>query len=154
MPMNEDIHQLADQFIDLIIRMRQFAPAEAPPKAAGLSPTSMVIIDFVAHAPHCGVKEIARGLKLSAPSVSVNIRQLEDAGYISRRPHPTDKRAVQFSLTPRGQALHEQTHAFRRQKFEQLLLGLTPSERRTLLDLLEKALNQIETSHPSHHTNE
>ena len=146
--MDEDIQQAADRFIQLVIRMQQFAPVEAPPKAAGLSPTLMAIIDFVAHTPNCGVKEIARGLKLSAPSVSVSVRHLEDAGYISRRPHPTDKRAVQFFLTPRGWDLHETTHAFRRQKFEKLLSGLTPAERETLLVLLEKALTQTETDNP------
>ncbi len=142
--MDADIQRSADKFIELITRMRQIAPEKAPPQAAGLSPSLMVVIDFVATSPNCGVKEIARGLKLSAPSVSVSVRHLEEEGYIHRRPHPTDKRAVQFTLTPQGQALYDKIYAFRRRKFEKLLAGLTPEERKTLLSLLEKALNQSE----------
>jgi DNA-binding MarR family transcriptional regulator len=110
----------------------------------------MAIIDFVAPSPHCGVKEIARGLKLSTPTVSVSVRQLEEAGFLERQPHPTDRRAVQLFLTPAGQELHEQTYAFRRQTFERLLSGLTPEERETLLSLLEKALDKTDAHTHSH----
>ncbi len=106
----------------------------------------MAIIDFVGSSPDCGVKKIARGLKLSTPTVSVSIRHLEKAGFIDRRPHPADRRAVQIFLTPKGRELYEQTYAFRRQTFERLLSGLTPDERRTLLKLLEKAVTQTENS--------
>ena len=142
--MDADIQRSTDKFIELITRMRQIAPEKAPPQAAGLSPSLMSIIDFVGAFPHCGVKEIARGLKLSASSVSVSVRHLEEAGYIHRRPHPTDKRAVQFFLTPQGRKLRDQTQAFRRRKFEKLLSGLTPDEWGTLIFLLEKVLNQAE----------
>jgi DNA-binding MarR family transcriptional regulator len=110
----------------------------------------MAIVDFVATSPHCGVKEIARGLKLSTPTVSVSVRQLEEAGFLERQPHPTDRRAVQLFLTPAGQTLHEQTYAFRRQTFERLLSGLTPEEREMLLALLEKALDKTDAHTHSH----
>jgi len=125
-------------------RMRRFAASEPPPHDARLSPSLVAIIDFVAANPECGVKEVARGLKLATPTVSINIRQLEEAGFVVRKPHPRDRRAVQLSLTPQGQALHEQTYAFRRQTFERLLAGLTPAERKNMLSLLEKALDQAQ----------
>ena len=146
--MNDDIEQAAERFIELMGRLRQLAPDRPPPQTAGLSPSLMAIIDFVASSPNCGVKEIARGLNLSPPTVSISVRQLEAAGFIGRRPHPKDGRAVQIFLTPRGQELHDSTYAFQRARFEKLLSVLTPEERDLLLALLEKALNPQAATHP------
>ncbi len=142
-----NLQQAAEQLLSLIKRLRQLSPATPPPQAAQVSPSMMSIIDFVGSSPDCGVKEIARGLKLSTPTVSVSIRHLEEAGFIDRRPHPADRRAVQIFLTPKGWELYQQTYAFRRQTFERLLSGLTPDERQTLLELLEKAITQTENFH-------
>jgi len=139
-----NLQQAADQLLSLMKRLRQLSPAAPPPQAAQVSPSMMSIIDFVGSSPDCGIKEIARGLKLSTPTVSVSIRHLEEAGFIDRRSHPADKRAVQVFLTPKGQKLYEQTYAFQRHTFEKLLTGLTPDERQTLLDLLDKAITQTE----------
>lgn len=142
-----NLQQAAEQLLSLIKRLRQLSPATPPPQAAQVSPSMMSIIDFVGSSPDCGVKEIARGLKLSTPTVSVSIRHLEEAGFIDRRPHPADRRAVQIFLTPKGRELYQQTYAFRRQTFERLLSGLTLDERQTLLELLEKAITQTENFH-------
>ena len=142
-----NLQQAAEQLLSLIKRLRQLSPATPPPQAAQVSPSMMSIIDFVGLSPDCGVKEIARGLKLSTPTVSVSIRHLEEAGFIDRRPHPADRRAVQIFLTPKGRELYQQTYAFRRQTFERLLSGLTLDERQTLLELLEKAITQTENFH-------
>ncbi len=143
------LEQSADQLLGLMTRLRELTPGTPPPQVAQLSPSLMAIIDFIATHTGCGVKEIARGLKLSAPTVSISVRHLEEAGFVQRQPHPDDRRAVQFFLTDRGQELHEQTYAFRRQTFERLLSGLTPDERASLLALLKKALTQTENTHIS-----
>ena len=152
--MTDDIQQAADRFLSLMARLRNLVPGTPPPQAARLSPSLMAIIDYVAASPDCGVKEIARGLNLSTPTISVSVRHLEEEGFIGRRPHPDDGRAVQLFLTPKGQTLHEQTYAFRRQTFERLLAGLTSDERDTLLALLEKALQQTETNLTTIHAKE
>ena len=147
--MSSDIQQAAERFLSLMARLRNMGAITPPPQAAQISPSLMAIIDYVASAPNCGIKKIARGLKLSTPSVSVSVRQLEEAGFIGRQAHPRDKRAVQIFLTPKGRNLYEQTHRFRRQTFEQLLAGLTPKEQDALLALLEKALNDVESKNTS-----
>ena len=87
---------------------------------------------------------MAEGLKLSTPTVSIGVRQLEKSGFMERQPDAQDGRAVHIFLTPTGQELHQSTHEFRCQKFERLLTGLTTQERTTLLDLLERAIQQVE----------
>jgi DNA-binding MarR family transcriptional regulator len=87
---------------------------------------------------------MAGGLKLSTPTVSIGVRQLEEFGFITRQPDPQDGRAVHLFLTLTGQELHQSTHEFRCQKFERLLTGLTTRERTTLMDLLERAIRYVE----------
>jgi len=134
----------ADKFLSLMIRLRRLAPAQA----AQLSPSAMGIIDFVATSPYCGIKDIARGLEVSAPTVSVAVRQLEKSGLMARQPHPRDKRSVQLFLTTAGQAIYDETYQARRQIFEQLLARLDDDEGEMLLVLLQKALGD---SVPSTH---
>jgi len=136
----------SDRFITLMMRLRRLAPEQA----AQISPSAMAIIDFVASEPYCGVKDVARGLEVSAPTVSVAVRQLEDAGLIARRAHPHDGRAVQLFLTPRGQEIYEQTYLSRRQVFERLLAGLSEDEQEIMLNLLSKALDDYEAINNSH----
>lgn len=50
-------------------------------------------------------REIAHSAGLSKQSVNDTLRHLEDRGYVTREPHPTDGRARIVRLTPRGRAL-------------------------------------------------
>ena len=70
--------------------------------------------------------------------------QLEEAGFLTRQTDSKDRRAVHLYLTPKGQELHNRTHEFRCKKFEQLLKDLNPLERTALLELLEKAIQNVE----------
>ncbi len=142
--MPDDLEQLAEQFLLLMDKIRRLGPQNAPPKEANISPSQLALITFAASNPGCGVQAMASGLKLSKPTVSIGVNQLEEAGFLSRQPDPKDGRAVQLLLTPKGQELHQRTHEFRCKKFEYLLTGLTPNERTTVITLLEKALSTIE----------
>ena len=142
--MVNNLEQSAEQFLLLMDRLRQLGPQTAPPKEADISPSQLAFITFSASNPGCGIQAIASGLKLSKPTVSIGVSQLEGAGFFTRQPDPQDGRAVQLFLTPKGQELHQRTHEFRCKKFGRLLLGLTPQERTTLLTLLERSIQTVE----------
>lgn len=142
--MDDDLRQAADKFLNLTGRLRQLGPGTPPPEEAQISPSLIPLLEYTAAHPGCGIQEMAQGLKLATPTVSIGVRQLEDAGFVERLPDPQDGRAVRLFLRPAGQDLHQRTRSFRRQKFEHLLAGLTPQERATLLELLEKALSAAE----------
>ena len=97
----------SDRFITLMMRLRRLAPEQA----AQISPSAMAIIDFVASEPYCGVKDVARGLEVSAPTVSVAVRQLEDAGLIARRAILTMVERCNFFLLP-GDRRYMNRHIF------------------------------------------
>jgi DNA-binding MarR family transcriptional regulator len=108
----------------------------------------MALLDWIAASHGCGVQDIADGLKLTPPTVSVGVRRLEEAGLLKRKPNPQDKRSVQFFLTARGQTVQQHSQNFRRKKLELILSGLTQQEQETLLGLLGKALQAAESEIP------
>ena len=142
--MANNLEQSAEQFLLLMDRLRQLGPQTAPPKEADISLSQLALITFSASNPGCGIQAMAAGLKLSKPSVSIGVSQLEEAGFLTRQPDPQDGRAVQLFLTTKGEELHQRTHKFRCKKFKQLLIDLNPQERTTLLALLKKAIQSVE----------
>ena len=106
----------------------------------------LTLLDTIAESPGCGIQEVALALNLTAPTVSVGVRKLEEAGLLLRESDPHDGRAVRIHLTERGQTLYQQALAFRRQKMRQVLAALSIPERDQLLMLLDQAINAAEAS--------
>jgi len=142
--MTNNLEGSAGKFLNLMDRLRQIGPQTAPPKEANISPSHLSYLTFSASHPGCGIQAMAAGLKLSKPTVSIGVAQLEEAGFFTRKPDPKDGRAIQLFLTPKGQELHQRTYEFRCQKFERLLEYLTTQERTTLVNLFEKAIQTFE----------
>lgn len=133
-----------DRLLSLFELLRKLALDQHPLQDSGVTMPQLALLDRVAASPGCGIQEVASGLGLTAPTVSVSVRRLEAAGLLERRPDPQDGRAIQLFVTAQGQALHERAHAFRRENMQRLLAGLTTAESATLLALLEKAINTVE----------
>lgn len=133
-----------DHLLDLFDRLRKLAFGRHPLQGSGVTMPQLTLLDWIAASPGCGIQEVANGLDLSAPTVSVGVRRLEDAGLLEREPDPRDGRALQLFLTTQGQALCQRSRAFRRDKLHRLLKGLTLEERVALLAVLEKAMGLAE----------
>jgi DNA-binding MarR family transcriptional regulator len=75
------------------------------------------------------------------PSTMVSlIDQLEAAGLAERRPRPTDRRAREVAITPKGRRVLKQARELAARVEDDVLRGLTAPERRQLLTLLRRAL--------------
>ena len=133
-----------DHLLDLFDRLRKLAFGQHPLQDSGVTMPQLTLLDWVAATPGCGVHEIADGLGLTAPTISVGVRRLEKAGLLERQPDPQDGRAIQLFLTAQGQALYRRARAFRQDKMQRLLKGLTPEDQMTLLTLLEQAVSSAE----------
>ena len=144
--MTNNLEGSAGKLLNMMDRLRQIGPQTAPPKEANISPSHLAYLAFSASHPGCGIQTMAAGLKLSKPTVSIGVAQLEEAGFFIRKPDPQDGRAIQLYLTPKGQELHQRTYEFRCQKFERLLEYLTTQERTTLINLFEKAIQKFENN--------
>lgn len=132
-----------ERFFAVMKRLRRLG-LDAQPLGAAVSPAQMSLLDWIAASPGCGVQDIADGMRLTPPTVSVGVRKMEEGNLVERKPNPQDGRSVQFFLTRRGQALQRQIQNAHWQKFRRLLAGLNPQEQETLLQLLERALRSAE----------
>ena len=132
------------KFSDLMKRIRKLRLGSLSHEGNVASPAQLALLDWVATNPGCGILNIADGLKLSPPTVSVSIKKMEENGLIERKPHPLDARSVQFYLTQIGQTTYEKNQVFHLEKFHQLLAGLTRQEQKTLIELLDRALQKAE----------
>ncbi|MFZ5821478.1 MAG: MarR family winged helix-turn-helix transcriptional regulator [Chloroflexota bacterium] len=143
--MTDETTASGEIFLALMDRLRKLGLGNPTSGTALVSPSQMALLDWIAASDGCGVQDIADGLGLTPPTVSVGVRRLEEAGLLKRKSHPQDKRAVQFFLTARGKTVQQNSQNFRRQKLELILAGLDPQEQETLLELLAKALQAAES---------
>ncbi len=142
--MVDNLQETAQRFLNLSSRLRRLGAGSTPSAGEQISPSHLPLIEYVASNNKCGIREMAEALKLSTPTVSISVRQLEKNELIAREPDPKDGRAVQLFLTPKGEKVHQSARDFHCQKFRKLLSGLKPGERENLVSLLEKALNAAE----------
>lgn len=133
-----------NRLLDLFERLRKLEIGQNPLANSGVTGPQLTLLNWIATSPGCGIREIATGLGLTAPTVSVGVRRLEEAGLLERQPDPQDGRAVRLFLTAQGQTLQERAHAFRREKMRRVLAGLTNEEAATLLALLEQTIDAAE----------
>ena len=85
-------------------------------------------------------QEIGAAMGIDPSTMVSLIDQLEDAGLARRRPHPTDRRAREVAITPKGAWILEQARRLATQVEADVLRGLRGAERRQLLTLLRRAL--------------
>lgn len=138
-----------ERLLVLFDRLRRTALGQNPLEDSGVTAPQLALLDRIASTPGSGIQEIARGLGLTAPTVSVGVRRLEEAGWLERRPNPVDGRAIGLFLTGQGAALQQRARAFRLDKMRQLLVSLAPQEREKLLSLLERAVTATEEAKES-----
>ena len=136
-----------ERLYGLMKRLRKLGLDTHPLGDAAVSPAQMALLDWIAASPGCGVQDVADGLGLTPPTVSVGVRRLDEINLVERKPNPQDGRSVQFSLTRRGHSLQRRIQDSHRRKFQRLLAGLSPQERETLLHLLGRALDTAEITH-------
>jgi DNA-binding MarR family transcriptional regulator len=83
----------------------------------------------------CGearISDLAELDHCSQPTMTIQVRRLEDAGLVARTPDPDDARAVRIRITPEGSAVLTQVRADRAAVIEPPIRGLSDEDRATL----------------------
>lgn len=94
------------------------------------------------------MREIARRTRLSFPTITVLLQQMEKAGVVERRPDPKDGRSVRVRLTPLGRSLEPRCRNVVRQLKAVVESGLSDSEVRTVkraLGVMVESMRQAES---------
>ncbi|HNS51858.1 MAG TPA: MarR family winged helix-turn-helix transcriptional regulator [Anaerolineae bacterium] len=141
---NEQSPRAEERLLASIDRLRRTAQGRSVPDAFVVSGPQLTLLEWVGASPGSGITEIAGKLGLTAPTVSVGARRLEDAGLLERQADPQDGRALRLFLTSEGQAMLQKARAFRLDKMRKLLAGLSSEEQEKLMGLLERALEAAE----------
>ncbi len=105
-----------------------------------LNPKELMLLALVEKRPHAG--QLAREMRLPAPSVTHALKRLEKAGLIVREHDPEDLRRFLFALTPKGREALEAGRGCLVERLRDRLSRLNPEERATLVALLDRMLEE------------
>lgn len=89
-------------------------------------------------------RDVADALRIAPRSAAEVIVQLEEAGYLTRRPDPDDKRAVLLSATEAGARVDDQVLAVRESRAHEYFSALDAVQQRDL----EALLRTLAEAHP------
>lgn len=129
----------------LMSRMKPLRLGDFPHNRYDLSISQMELIRFVGLVPGCHLQDLAEGLALTSPTVSVGIRRLVNEDWIERVPDPEDGRATCHYLTPKSQKVLQGAAQAMVAGMRVFLEQLETSEQEQLFGLLEKAIQGVET---------
>jgi DNA-binding MarR family transcriptional regulator len=111
-----------------------------------MTATQRIALVELSEAAPLRLNDLADRMGTSAPTASRAVDALDDLGLVARAIDPTDRRAVSIELTPAGRGLVDDRKARSADAFEHAAESLSPDERTTLLDLLERMADAI--THP------
>lgn len=104
------------------------------------SQAQLQLLLWIGQHPGCRLQHIAAGLNLTAPTVSVGVRRLEQMGFIERASDGHDQRAISLMVSAAGLEVYNLATQARQLQVREMLERLRPAEQRHLLILLEKVL--------------
>ena len=124
----------------VLTRLRSYWETEDPRRVGGLTASQLSLLLSLSEHPGCRVQDTAQRLDLTAPTISIGVRRLENMGLVQRGADPDDQRAVCLYLSPQGRRIASKARSLRAAKLETILSTLTLDEQQSLLEMLEKAV--------------
>ena len=107
-------------------------------KAYDLRPTEFSVLSMILHNPGITSRQVCASLSILPPNLVVILKQFEKRELLTRSSHPTDGRAFVLALTPKGEKLVNEAEALSSLSDLNATSNLSPSERGTLINLLQK----------------
>ena len=109
--------------------------------SVGLTPALFSLLNVIGAREGAIQQELGSALGIDRSTMVSLIDQLESAELARRRPSPTDRRAREIAITPKGRRLLQRARDLISQVEDEVLAGLTAEERGALLALLRRALD-------------
>ena len=101
-------------------------------QASGLSPARLSALSVVVFAGPLTLGALAAAEQVTAATISRLVAGLEADGFVRRRPHPSDRRAVRLEATPKGLRTLERARRRRLRHLEERLRTLAEDEVETV----------------------
>lgn len=93
--------------------------------------------------------ELAQNLDLTPMAVATLVDRMAAAGWISRRPSETDRRANSIELQPRAEAAMDKALAVSDRVQEAALAGFSAAERKQLVAMLQRVRANLQGDLPA-----
>jgi DNA-binding MarR family transcriptional regulator len=138
-----------DRLMGLFSRLEGLGLARPRLAKVGLSLPQFGMLACVWREPGIRVHQVAEQLGVTMPTVSVAVRKLAAGGWLQRKPDAQDKRSIRLYLSPKASLLAKQVVSRRRKAINEFMDALSEQEQNQLLDLLEKAITNLETKRNS-----
>jgi DNA-binding MarR family transcriptional regulator len=106
----------------------------------GLTPALFGLLNVLGARDGAIQLELASAMGVDPSTIVSLVDELEGAGLAKRRPHPTDRRAREVTITAKGRRLRDRGRRMALQVEDEVLQGLSATERRELVSLLRRAL--------------
>lgn len=109
-------------------------------EAVGLTPALFALLNVVGAREGAIQQELGVRMGIDRTTMVALVDQLEGAGLANRRPSPTDRRAREVLITPKGRRTLERARRLLTEAEAEVLAGLTGKQRGELATLLRRAL--------------
>jgi len=90
------------------------------------------------------VGKLARSAHVAQPAMSKIVDHLISLDFARRDPHPTDRRQIKLSLTPKGTAMTERVRLKAAEKYVEAIKNLSTCDQKKLLDGIAVIFDVIE----------
>lgn len=99
----------------------------------------------IAHRDTITQRELADALKVTPRNVTTLIDGLEKTGFVKRRDHPNDRRAILLDLTPAGIEITDRLKRETRELAQALFAGVSPKKLGEFIETLDCVIGRLET---------
>src|SRR5918999_406931 len=137
---DDPVREFAGQLLFRLWRVSHTRTAEAL-DSLGLTTALFALLNVLGTHEGAIQQELGAAMGVDPSTMVSLIDQLEAGGLANRRPRPTDRRAREVVITPKGRRVLEQARQLAREVEDDVLRGLSGAERRQVVALLRRALD-------------
>jgi DNA-binding MarR family transcriptional regulator len=112
--------------------------------ASDLDPSSVFVLHHVAEKAPLRLSELARCTRLDSSTISRQVKNLEDLGYLERSGDPQDRRASRLRLTDQGRAVLDEAMRARAALFDSATADWSVQDRDQLTTLMTRLTESID----------
>ena len=144
---DDAVSEFAGQLLFRLWRVSHTRTAEAL-ESLGLTTALFALLNVLGPREGANQQELGSAMGVDPSTMVSLIDQLENAGLANRRPRPTDRRAREVVITPKGRRVLGQARQLAMQVEDDVLRGLSPAQRQRMLALLRRAVDSAPPQSP------
>lgn len=142
----EPASRLGEDLLSVVARLNRMATQRIQMPLPAAQARLLSTIENYGEARICDLAAVDH---CSQPTMTTQVRRLEEAGLVTRTVDPGDARAVRIRITPEGTRTLSQVRADRAAAIEPQLARLQPADRQVLADAVTVLRRLLEDSTPA-----